>query len=235
MGRCGVTRVFGHRGASADRPENTVAAFLEAARQGADGVELDVRRSADGALVVHHDAEIPGAGPIVALAATELPPDVPLLAEALDACAGLEVNIEIKNWPDDVDFDPTESVAAAVVALVHELGMADRVLVSSFHLGTVDRVRDLDPSLARGLLTVPTADQRRALEVAAERGHQALHPHHLVVNADLVAAAHGLGLALNTWTVDDPERIRWLAACGVDIVITNSPAVAVGALRTTTP
>ncbi len=73
---------------------------MEARRLGADGVELDVRRTQDGALVVHHDADLPGVGPIARLAVAELPPEVPLLEAALNACGPLTVNIEVKNLPN---------------------------------------------------------------------------------------------------------------------------------------
>jgi glycerophosphoryl diester phosphodiesterase len=59
----------------------------------------------------------------------------------------------------------------------------------------------------------------------------AIHPHHLSVNAELCRAAHEMGLAVNTWTVDDPDRMEWLAQAGVDAVITNVPDVAVATLR----
>ena len=108
-----IPMVIAHRGASAAHPENTVAAFVGARDAGADGVELDARRTADGHVIVHHDAQLPDGRVIVELAAAELPDHVPSLAEALDACAGMVVNIEIKNWPDDPDFDGTEQVAVA--------------------------------------------------------------------------------------------------------------------------
>ncbi|HEY1737167.1 MAG TPA: glycerophosphodiester phosphodiesterase, partial [Acidimicrobiia bacterium] len=84
--------VLGHRGASRGAPENTIAAFTRAAELGADGVELDVHRTADGVLVVHHDADLDGVGlvlgaPFVQVRAAR--PDVPTLAETLDACAGM--------------------------------------------------------------------------------------------------------------------------------------------------
>src|SRR4051794_10674132 len=84
-----VVLVLGHRGAPVEAPENTIAAFVAAGRLGADGVELDVRRTADGALVVRHDATVPGAGRISALEAGDLPEDIPILEAALDACAGM--------------------------------------------------------------------------------------------------------------------------------------------------
>src|SRR5579871_266034 len=129
-----MTAIFAHRGASATKRENTVEAFVEARRLGADGVELDVRRTQDGALVVHHDADLPGVGPIARLAVAELPPEVPLLEAALNACGPLTVNIEVKNLPNEADFDRDETLAAAVAALVAELQLGPRVIVSSFNL-----------------------------------------------------------------------------------------------------
>ncbi|MET0902356.1 MAG: glycerophosphodiester phosphodiesterase family protein, partial [Acidimicrobiales bacterium] len=131
--------VIAHRGASAQFPENTLAAFVGAVEQGADGVELDVRRTADARLAIHHDDTLGDGTVLVDAAFADLPAPVTDLAHALDACAPLDVvNIEVKNWPGDRDFDPTELVAGAVVDLLRERGeLADgRALVSSFHLQT---------------------------------------------------------------------------------------------------
>jgi glycerophosphoryl diester phosphodiesterase len=223
-------KIFAHRGASATKRENTIEAFVEARRLGADGVELDVRRSADGALVVHHDPDVPGLGPIVELTVARIPPDLPLLEAALMACDPLEVNIEIKNLPHEGDYDAADTVAARVAHLVVELDLARRVIVSSFNLATVDAVRRAEPDLATGWLTPSLSDAGRALVTAAEHGHTALHPHHSGVTQPLVAEAHRLGLAVNTWTVDDPARMVELAAWGTDAVITNTVDVAVRVL-----
>jgi glycerophosphoryl diester phosphodiesterase len=226
-----MTRVLAHRGASAVRPENTLEAFVEARRLGADGVELDVRRTADGALAVHHDAAIAGGAAVCELDVGQLPPSVPLLDAALDACEGMVVNVEVKNLPTDPDFDPACGVATEVAVCLIERGdEARRYLVSSFHLATIDAVRSVEPSLATGWLTISGYDQLRAADTAAEHGHAALHPHESVVNPELVARAHDLGLALNTWTVDDPDRARTLADWGVDAIITNVPDVILAAL-----
>ena len=101
----GVTLVVAHRGASAAALENTVEAFCRARDLGADWVELDVRRTADGVAVVHHDAHLPDGRRIGGLHAVDLPSHVPGLAEALEACDGMGVVVEIKNLPDDPDFD----------------------------------------------------------------------------------------------------------------------------------
>lgn len=223
-----MAKVFGHRGASGYAPENTMVAFALAAAQGADGVELDVRLAGDGSLIVHHDAEIPGVGDITNLGRRQIPAAVPSLIEVVDGRGGLALNIEIKNLPDEVGFDPEETLAAAVARLVE--GVPD-VLISSFNPAALARVKEEAPSVATGWLTLPLWDQHQALGRAVAEGRQAIHPHHLSVNADLCRAAHDAGLAVNTWTVDDPERMAWLVEAGVDAIITNLPDIAVGVLK----
>jgi glycerophosphoryl diester phosphodiesterase len=224
-------RILGHRGASSEMHENTLEAFMRAGELGADGVELDVRRTADAAMVVHHDATLMDGRPIVELAEFGLPLYIPNLRAALEACGSMYVNIEIKNVPIDPDWDPDESVAAGVVDLVREMGIADRVIVSSFGMGAIDAVRTRDDSIATAWLTVPNYDQLRAIDTAVEHGHAALHPHFSVVTEELVKAAHDAGLALNTWTVDDPDDMKRLADIGVDTIVTNDVALAVKTLR----
>src|SRR3954468_3922079 len=107
--------ILAHRGASSSHRENTIDAFRASGPMGADWVELDVRRTADGALAVHHDAHLADGRAIVELAASDLPAHVPLLAEALAACAPMGVNVEIKNWPADIDFDVDVVLAEPVV------------------------------------------------------------------------------------------------------------------------
>lgn len=225
--------VIGHRGASRDHPENTLAAFTGAIDQRADGVELDVRRTGDGALAVSHDDTLPDGRALVELRADELPSGMPLLAEALDACQPLSiVNIEIKNWPDDVDFDPTEALADRVVALLAARGeeASAHYLISGFHLPTIDRVHALAPALATAWLIFGHEAVAEHIDRAAAHGHVALHPHHAFVTEEMVSLAHEAGLAVNAWTCNDPDRIRWLAELGVDAVVTDVPAVALEAL-----
>lgn len=207
-------KVMAHRGASRAERENTVAAFARAVVMGADWVELDVRRG----LLVHHD---PVPDPV--------PAHVPTLAEALAACGPLHVNVEIKNDPAEADFDPHDHLAEVVVAELARLGEGPRILISSFRLATVDAVRRLEPSLATAFLTYGE-DQIAAADLAADHGHQALHPWQMMVTRELVEHCHRRGLEVNTWTVDDPDRMRELIDMGVDGICTNVPDVALAVL-----
>jgi glycerophosphoryl diester phosphodiesterase len=228
-----MVRVIAHRGASAAAPENTIEAFHLAKELGADWVELDARRTLDGQVVVHHDANLADGRVIVELERHDLPEDVCDLAAALDACAGMQVNIEIKNWPLDPDFDPTERVAEQVVELVQTRGAQGEVLVSCFHYPTLQRVRELDPSIPTAFLHVSMDKpwSELAAEVAAD-GHAALHPWDPIVDAGYVDAARGAGLEVNVWTVDDPDRMRDLVGFGVGGLCTNVPDVARALLDT---
>jgi len=210
--------ILGHRGASAHAPENTVEAYRLAAAMGADGVELDVRRG----FICTHDFR------------ADPPPGTTTLPEALDACEGMFVNIEIKNLQGEEDYDETETLAGEVVSLLASRGWRDRVLVSSFNLSTINRVKQLAPSVPTGFLVMIPPDPDvagRTIDRVRRHGHDAIHPHHLGVTQRLVDLARAAGLDVHTWTVNDPDRMVELASFGVASIMTDVPDVAVAALR----
>jgi glycerophosphoryl diester phosphodiesterase len=226
-----VTAVFAHRGCTEGFVENTLDAFGEARRLGADGVELDVRLTADGALAVHHDAEIPGLGCLHELGVAELPPSVPLLAEALGVCEGMVVNVEIKNSPHDPGHDPAEAVAALTARAIDDAAWTERVLVSSFQVSTLRAVRAADSRLALGSLWPIVDPPVDGVTQAAEAGFRAVHPFFTLVDQDLVDRAHRAGLAVNVWTVNSPDELTRLVALDVDTVITDTLGAALAAAR----
>lgn len=196
----------------------------------ADMVELDVRRSADNVLIVHHDAHIAGVA-INTMRADELPSYVPTLEAALGACSGMDVNVEIKNSDDEPDYDPEQWVAGQVVELLGRRPDHDRMLISSFDRSTINAVRAADPTLRTGYLfvmpeLVDGATLRAFMEGVAAEGHVAIHPHWRAATTDLIDAAHACSLAVNAWTVDLPDELKLLAERGVDALITNTPDIA---------
>ncbi len=225
--------VLGHRGSSLRHRQNTLEAFTAAITEGADGVELDVRRAADRSLPVHHDAALADGREIVDLDRAGLPDWVPELDAVLDACAGARtgalvgalVNIEIKVGTAGA---ADTSLADDVVALLQQRSGRDRVLVSCFEPAILDRVLALDGDLETALLA--TAVSTDELRRRAAAGDRAVHPESRSVTAEFVAAAHQEGLRVNVWTVNDPDRIAALAEIGADGIITDDPAGARAAL-----
>lgn len=220
-----VPAVIAHRGASRAARENTVEAFRLAGELGADAVELDVRRTIDGVLVVHHDWRLPDARVIANTAYGHLPDHVPTLGEALDACEGMWVNVEIKNDPGEPDFDESESIADETIAHLIARYDDDRWVISCFRIETVDRCRALAPQIRTAWLCegVP-AD---VADLLVRKGHCALHPKVKQLTLLTIDACHAAGLQVTTWTCDDPARIAELIRWGIDGIVTNVPDVAV--------
>lgn len=219
MGNTRRMLVVGHRGASRAAPENTPTAFELAAAMGADAVELDVRLAADGRLVVKHDPLMPG----------ESHGDIADLDDVLSACGEMLVNVEIKNSPDEFGYDATHAVVRPTIEAIRRHGADERFIVSSFDWDTLQAVKSAAPTVPTGFLVADTVTAT-IVERTAAAGHDALHPWDPTVDADVVARCHAAGLALTTWTCNDPARIAELAEIGVDGVCTDVPDVALTAL-----
>lgn len=222
-----MTLIVAHRGLHVSERENTVAAFRAARALGVDGVELDVRLSADGVLVVHHDAHADAVA-IGRSPARDLPDFVPTLAQALDAAEGLVVNVEIKNLrhASEATYDESGDFARQVVNFLHEARAPRSVIVSCFDLATCQVVRDHDPLLRVGWLLSWRHAVGPALERAADLGLDAVHPPVRRVHAATAQRARALGLALNVWTVNEPNDLSAMLALEVASVITDDPATA---------
>ena len=238
-------QIWAHRGASGYAPENTMEAFRMAGRMGADGIELDIQLTRDGQIVVIHDEKINrtsnGKGYVHDYTLGELRQfnfqrtkpalahaDIPTLHEVLvyvrdytDMC----VNIELKTG---IVF--YEGMDEQTVKLVHELGMQDRVIYSSFNHYTIRHIQQMDPEAKVGLLysdgfiSVPA--------YAHDLGVDALHP--LFTNLrypNYVEECREYGLDLNVWTVNKEEAMLSMCELGVHAIITNYPDKAIRVRR----
>jgi glycerophosphoryl diester phosphodiesterase len=236
----GPVRILGHRGASADAPENTLPAFQLALSQGAEGVELDTRLCGSGEAVVFHDEQLDrltgrpgraGETPWSVLRTLEVrgpggagTARIPLLAEVLEALPRTTlINVELKSE----DWHHT-AIAEVAGQLLEEGRHAEHVMVSSFQPLCLVRLALRFPRLARGLLLDPERGRLFQEGVALPLvGRDAVHPHYSRVSEADVRRWHGSGRRVAVWTVDAPEVARRLQGWGVDILITNRP----GALR----
>lgn len=237
--------VVAHRGASAEAPENTLAAFELAVSRGADAVEFDVRLTADGVPVVLHDADLSRTtdtdGPVNGISLEELERvrttgghAVPTLDHVLRTLSDrVAVDIELKNIPGEPDFTPdAEPLVDATLATIEASGFVGPVLLSSFNPATIAHARRRAPDIPTGLLTGYEVDAEVALSFAAEEGHPWVLPFVRMVTAagdGYVGRVHAAGMRLGTWITDDPAEALALFDAGVDAVATNDPAVVVAA------
>lgn len=225
-------QVMAHRGASAAQRENTTVAFTYARELNSDAVELDVRLCGSGEMIVHHNPTLSDGKVLATLNISEIPDHIPTLAEALDACAGMWVNIEIKNDPSEPDFDPDDKLASLVVDFLRTRGAPDQWLISSFRRKTVDTVHRLWPELPTAWLDMAVADEDAdaLAKDLLNSGHLAYHPYVKTLSRAVVEAMHRNGVAVNTWTCDDPAKMAELVSWGIDGICTNVPEVALGVI-----
>jgi len=227
--------IFGHRGASAHARQNTVESYALAIDQGADGVELDVRRSRDGALVIHHDDRpSPDATPFAELDFREIRATAPWVPTLDEAWASLGpdalLNIEIKNTHGQADYDPTNRVGVSIARWIDANNAVDRVLVSSLNALTLATVKR-NSTVPAGLVVTAWIDAFAAIEEARTSGDSFVSlslEATLPKAAEIVAAAGELDVLV--WTVNDPEQAAALADAGVTGIFTDDPALMISEL-----
>ena len=233
------TKIWGHRGASGDAPENTLAAFQMASAVGADGIELDVHFTYDRQVVVTHDddtARVTGyKGLISSLTLAQLKKldfscnmaafkgeTIPTLEEvlALIKPGKLHINIELKTN----DENPN-GLEEACQALVEKFGMEERVLYSSFNHYSLARMHSVAPHMKCGILY--SNKPYKPWDYAGSFGCAAIHPHFGSVNSPgYMEECHRVGIACNVWTVNTAQDIKAMLDLQVDGIITNYPALA---------
>ncbi len=237
--------LLAHRGASKYAPENTLPAFELALEQGADGVELDAKLSADGEVVVIHDASVDrttgGHGKVSQLTLAEMRAldagalfeerfrgtRIPTLAEVFEALGSRAIiNVELTNYST-----PLDGLVNKVCALVKAHGLQERILFSSFLGLNLRRARRLLPEVPCGLLAFPGWKGAWARSFGFMfSDFEALHPHLSDASARQVSRVHQLKRRIVAWTVNGREEIERLKGWGVDGFITDDPLTAVRAL-----
>lgn len=235
-------RLYAHRGSPGPTTvENTVPAVSACLLDGADGVEVDLRLSADGVLVVSHDPTLrrtAGAGLAVATSTWEqlrvagACSAVPLarVEQVLGVLAGRPAVLEVKR-PLPGAVPETVSVLLAVLQGLRREGLPLDVTVSSFSPAVVAQVRATAPR-ELGLRTALLGDVRdrptSLLRQALQDGHDQVHPNvaALLAEPSAVGRAHALGVGVVPWTVNRGRALRRLAGLGVDGFITDVPASA---------
>ncbi len=228
--------VIGHRGASGEAPENTMASFELALLQKSDLIELDVQLTSDEILVVMHDPAVDrttdGRGLVKDMTLAEIKrlnaaahfpgaartERVPTLDELLEWATGrVPVAIEIKGGP--IHYP---NIEGRVLDAIRRHRLSDSTIVISFDHPTLLRLKRLAPEIATGVLYACAPVQPSSLAVGARS--DALLPHWADLSTEMVADAHEHGLAISTWAVDGEQEMRWVLSMGVDAIATNYPS-----------
>ena len=241
--------IIAHRGDSAHRPENTLAAFASALELGAELVEMDVQITKDGAVVVMHDPSVDrttdgrgrlrdltlrevrrfSAGYPVRFGAAFAGERVPTLAEALSFLRErARAMIEIKS--DSVTGDEDGGIEAIAVAEVRRLGMEKDVALISFDRRALLRCRKLAPEVARGHV-FERGKPGDFLAGAREAGCEVVMPHKSLLSDELRDRAREAGVKVATWVVDDPAELPALARLDLFGIGSNRPGVLLDAMR----
>ena len=222
--------VIAHRGASGERPENTLAAYALAVEQRADMIEIDLHRTRDGAIVIAHDeclAGLPNRREIAESTLAEVRAvdagvgeRVPTLDEVLDGFAArIPFNLEIKRGLAQeyagIEVETLSALAAR--------GLGATILFSSFEDGVLGRLRAASAQARIGVLVSGRAPERW-LDRCAAVGAEAVHFSKVLASAQAVSEAHRAGLAVYVYTVDDPAEMRILIDRGCDGLFTNFPS-----------
>ena len=237
-----LPRVIGHRGAMAKAPENTLESFRRAAMDGAHWIELDVHLTSDGVPIVFHDEALDrttdGLGPLSDVTLADLKlldagawfnpgfagTRIPTLAEAVTLAdeLGLGINIEIKPGPG-----ASAATAEAAVQLIETTSRTPHTIIfSSFQIEVLAAIQRANPRWRRGLLLDDLHLGWR--EEAYQLGCTSVHPNHsALTSAEVVADVCETGLAILTFTVNEPARAKQLWDWGVDAVISDAPAAVI--------
>jgi glycerophosphoryl diester phosphodiesterase len=217
--------IYGHGTTEPENRINSRESFVAVRRLGVDGVELDVRLSQDGELLVIHDHYFEDGRAVAETSSPERPGDIIDLALALDLCKGLIVNIEIKNYPSDPAYDPSERISARVLDLLDSRGNADRVLISCFGVGSLNYIRARRPELATAHLVLSRRPAEEVVRICVDHGHRVIHPYVSMVDAAFMKVARDHDLTVNVWTGFDEtdESLEALISLEVDGVITGFP------------
>jgi glycerophosphoryl diester phosphodiesterase len=232
--------VFAHRGASAYAPENTLAAFELAARQGAPAIEFDVKLTSDRQVIIIHDPTLErttnGSGAIGKHSLAELreldagswkSPEfrgekIPLLTDVLEAVGKkVLINIELTNYAT-----PFDGLTREVAGLVKKHALQERVIFSSFYFTNLLAARRLLPTVPCAQLILEGREGWLQRATARFMDLEAEHPYTSDVNAELVERLHARGRRVHVWTVNDPADMRRLRACGVDGIFSDDPLIA---------
>ncbi|MFQ5899914.1 MAG: glycerophosphodiester phosphodiesterase [Candidatus Methylomirabilia bacterium] len=247
-GQAQGTLLAAHRGGARLWPENSLLAFKNVLSLGVDLIEFDAHLTRDSQVVVLHDPRLErtttGIGEVRAATLAELRQlrlkdrdgreigeGIPTLEELLDLVARTRAGmlLEIKTAPRRERY---EGIEEKVLGLLRARALAGRTVIMSFHPGVLRRIRELDAAIRTSLLVSRRTLEREGAELeatlawATNAGATDIGVQYTMITPEFLAAAHGRGLRVGAWSVNDEIGMRRMIELGVDVLITDRPDLA---------
>lgn len=232
-----MTMNYAHRGASGYYPENTMTAFLKAVELGADGIETDVHLTKDGELVIIHDEKVDrttnGKGYVKDYTLKEIRnldagsfkgkqfkrEKIPVLEELLELIKDKDIKINIELKTDIIWYSGIEE---KVINKIHEYGIANKTIISSFNHYSVFKCKEIDKSVKTGLLYMEGLFEPQLY--AKIVGAEAIHPYFYAIdNKEVINRVKEAGILINAWTINEEKYMRRFLDYGIDGIMTNYP------------
>ena len=218
--------IIGHRGAAGYEPENTIKSILKGIECGASAIEVDVRRTKDGIMVLMHDETVDrttnGEGKVSELTLAEIKcldagkgERVPTLFEVFELLK--ERNVILLVELKEIGYEEE------VVSMVKDFNMLDRVYITSFHKSALNRVVEIEPNMKTGLIF--SSNTLRNMKIAEELNVDVVVPKYQLVNRNFLRSCRRLGFKVFVWTVNRAIDVVKFYRLGVDGIVTDYPCM----------
>ncbi|WP_010284541.1 glycerophosphodiester phosphodiesterase [Bacillus timonensis] len=236
------TKIFGHRGSAGTHPENTMISFKEAARVGAEGIELDIQMTKDGAIVVIHDETVKRTtngkekGWVKDYTLKQIKKmdvsykfkekygncEIPTLEEVFDWAKSNQMLINVEFKTGLVSY---KGIEEKTIKMITDYGLEDRIVISSFNHYSLLKCRQLSSTIELAILYMEGLykpwDYAKRLEV------NGIHPYHQTINKEIVEESKRNDIVVRPFTINDEKKMKQLIDFGCTAIITDYPKKAV--------
>lgn len=232
------TKIFGHRGSAGTHPENTMISFKEAARVGADGIELDIQMTKDGVIVVIHDETVKrttngeNKGWVKDYTLKQIKKmdvsykfkgkygicEIPTLEEVFDWAKTNQLLINVEFKTGLVSY---KNIEEKTLKMISDYGLEDRIVISSFNHYSLIKCRQISSTIDLAILYMEGI--YKPWEYAKRLETNGIHPYHQTINKEIVEESKRNGIAVRPFTINDEKKMRQFIDIGCTAIITDYP------------
>lgn len=232
------TKIFGHRGSAGTHPENTMISFKEAARVGADGIELDIQMTKDGVIVVIHDETVKrttngkNKGWVKDYTLKQIKKmdvsykfkdkygicEIPTLEEVFDWAKSNQLLINVEFKTGLVSYKDIEE---KTLKMISDCGLENRIVLSSFNHYSLVKCRRISSTIDLAILYMEGLYE--PWDYAKRLTTNGIHPYHQTINKEIVEESKHNGIAVRPFTINDEKKMKQFIDFGCSAIITDYP------------